>query len=109
MNFTDREKATLLLDPRTDWNSQALSDASEQCKCKEELKNYFRSHCVETKAFYRRNNDKDKNAPSPDRIDADESSESEQESDDCARLAFDRVVPDEAPVNNKPITEKKKK
>jgi len=109
MNFTDREKATLLLDPMTDWNSRALSDASEWCECKEELKNYCRAHCLETKAFYRRKNDKDKNEPSPARTDADESSESEQESDDCARLVFDRVVPDEAPVNDKPITEQQKR
>ena len=54
---------------------------------------------LNAKAFCRQHNNKDKNAPSPDRADADESGESEKELDDCARLAFNIVVSEEDPVN----------
>ena len=41
------------------------------------------------------------------RTETDESGDSEQESDNCNRFVFNRIVPDEAPVNNKPISEVK--
>ena len=86
-----------------------MNGASEWCDCKEELKFCRRARCVETKAFHRQSNDDGKNTPSPDRVGADESGESQQESDDCTRLAFDRVISEEFPVNDKPVTEQKKK
>ena len=100
MNLTDREKATLLLDPRTAWNKQVLDDETMWNDCKDELKHFHRACYVQTNTFYRQNNDNDKNAPSPDRAETDESGDSEQESDDCIRFAFKRIVPADSPVNN---------
>ena len=76
-NLTNREKVALILDPRANCNSQALSGAPEWCDCNEELKLHCRAYHVETKAFSRQINNNDKNTPSPDSMGADESGESE--------------------------------
>ena len=85
-----------------------MSKPSERCECKTELENSYREHCINVKAFYRRHNDINKCVPSPDRTNTDGSGESDQESDDCSRLAFNRVVPEETPVNNKHISEQQR-
>ena len=55
MNLTDREKSTLLLDPRTNWNKQALDDEMMWNDCKHELKHFRRAHGIQTKSCYRQN------------------------------------------------------
>ena len=86
-----------------------MSGTPEWHDCKEELKLHHRAYHAETKAFCRQKNNNDENAPSPGRAGADESGESEQESDGCTRLAFNIVVPEESPVNDKPVTEQKRR
>ena len=68
----------------------------------------FQGVLCSNKSFYRQNNNNNENAPSPDHAETDESGDSEQESDNCTRLAFNRTAPAESPVNNKPISETKK-
>ena len=55
MNLTDREKATLLLDPRTTWSKQVLDDATMWNDFKDELKCFHRACRVQITAFYREN------------------------------------------------------
>lgn len=79
------------------------------CICKEELKYYCGSCHIQTKSFCKQNNNNNKNEPSLDHTDLDESDASQQESDDCARLDFDKVVPDYSTFNNTTITEQKRR
>ena len=53
-------------------------------------------------------NNNDNNVPSLDRIKTDESGDSEQESDNSTRVAFNKIVPDCYPVNNEHICEAQK-
>ena len=77
--------------------------------CKSELKICYREFCVQTKSYERCKSDDNDNEPSPDNTDADEDDDSEQESDTYTRFGFQRVVPDEFPLNNKHISEAKKR
>ena len=75
-----------------------------------ELKNYCRGHCVQTKSDERhRSDDDDDDEHSPDHTDADEDDDWGQESDNDNRFGFQRIVPDEFPLNNKHILEAKKR
>ena len=85
-----------------------MDDGTKWNDCKDERKHFCRACHTQTKAFYRQNNNDDETAPSPDRAETDESGDSEQESDNCARLPFDRIAPAESLFNNKPISEIKK-
>ena len=54
-------------------------------------------------------NNNGNNVPSPDHTETNESGDSEQESDNFTRLAFDKIIPDDSTANNKHISEGKKK
>ena len=63
MNLTDREKATLVLDPRTTWNKQVFDDATMWNDCKDELKMFHRECHVQTNSCHRYKNNDDDDAP----------------------------------------------
>ena len=108
MNLTDREKSTLVLDPRTVWNKQVFDDTTMSNDCKDELKIFYRDHHVQTKSYHRCKNNNDDDEPSPDRTETDESDHFEQKSDSSTRFPFNRIVPDDSPVNNEHVSEAKK-
>ena len=68
MNLTQREKATLVLDPHTISRPQALNDVATSIDCKDELQSFCIDYRVQTIA---RNMHKDaisNNEPSPERV-----------------------------------------
>ena len=77
IKLTDREKASLALDPRNAWNEQVFHDATMWNNYKDEFKYLYRECCVQTNSFYRQNNNDDHNSPSPDRAKTHESGDSE--------------------------------
>ena len=69
---------------------------------------FYREHHTYKKNYHRHKNNNDGNEPSPVRTKTNESDDSEQESGSSTRLAFNRIVPDNFPVNNKHNSQIKK-
>ena len=99
----------LVLDPRICWSKKAFDDVAMWKDCKSELKTHCRECCVQTKSYERHKSDNNDNEQSPDHTDRDEDDDSEQESDADTRFGFQRIVPDEFPLNNKHVSEAKKR
>ena len=108
MNLTNREKATLVLDPRTVWNPKVSDDEGFWIECKDAIQPFYRDCHVQTKAHHRKNTINN-NAPSPDCTDSDDSDDSEPESDSSTRLLFARSMPNDSTNDNRKMSETQKR
>ena len=73
------------------------------------MKTRHREQCVQTKSDERCESDDNNNEQIPDHTDTDEDDDSEQESDNDARFGFQRIVPDEFPLNSEHVSEANKR